>query len=112
MVALNYQTSDLPKHLNHGQFKQNGACGYVLKPAYMLYSSPGTPPVNPTSPIRLTVHVLSGQQLPKAGGKKAGEIIDPFITLSIHGVKGDTKNVSTKVIDNNGFNPVWNEVEA
>ncbi|XP_030886333.1 1-phosphatidylinositol 4,5-bisphosphate phosphodiesterase epsilon-1 isoform X3 [Leptonychotes weddellii] len=31
-VALNYQTDDLPLHLNAAMFEANGGCGYVLKP--------------------------------------------------------------------------------
>jgi hypothetical protein len=33
MVALNYQTGDLPYHINFGKFLENGSTGYVLKPA-------------------------------------------------------------------------------
>jgi hypothetical protein len=32
MVALNFQTPDLPKLMNIGRFLENGNCGYVLKP--------------------------------------------------------------------------------
>lgn len=32
MVALNYQTPGLPMQLNLGKFRDNGGCGYVLKP--------------------------------------------------------------------------------
>uniref|UniRef100_A0A2K6L9I7 Phosphoinositide phospholipase C n=1 Tax=Rhinopithecus bieti TaxID=61621 RepID=A0A2K6L9I7_RHIBE len=32
LVALNYQTDDLPLHLNAAMFEANGGCGYVLKP--------------------------------------------------------------------------------
>jgi hypothetical protein len=58
----------------------------------------------------VTIHIISGQQLPKAGGRKSGEIIDPFVTIAIHGVHDDTKSFNTKVINNNGFNPIWDEV--
>lgn len=34
-VALNYQTCGLMMDLSDGRFMQNGACGYVLKPAVM-----------------------------------------------------------------------------
>ena len=110
MVALNYQTPDLSKHINMGKFRQNGNCGYVLKPPSMLYTPPGLGAPPATFPIRVTIHIISGQQLPKAGGRKAGEIIDPFVTIAIHGVHDDTKSFNTKVIDNNGFNPIWDEV--
>lgn len=32
LVALNYQTDDLPLSINTGMFEENGSCGYVLKP--------------------------------------------------------------------------------
>lgn len=35
MVALNCQTPDKPMQWNRGKFKQNGGCGYVLKPEFM-----------------------------------------------------------------------------
>lgn len=34
LVALNYQTYDLPLAINTGMFEENGSCGYVLKPGY------------------------------------------------------------------------------
>lgn len=36
MVALNYQTPDKPMQINMGKFKENGGCGYVLKPDFMF----------------------------------------------------------------------------
>ena len=41
MVALNYQYPDVCIHLNQGFFRQNGGCGYVLKPAVMRRVDPG-----------------------------------------------------------------------
>lgn len=36
LVALNYQTDDLPLSINTGMFEENGSCGYVLKPGKRL----------------------------------------------------------------------------
>ncbi len=33
--ALNYQTSGKPMDLNEGKFRDNGGCGYLLKPTIM-----------------------------------------------------------------------------
>lgn len=110
MVALNYQTNDLHKHLNMGKYRQNGKCGYVLKPAYMWSVQPGLSPPRPTRPIRFTLHVISGQHLPKPGGRKTGEIIDPFVHIHVHGLEEDTHDEKTKIVYNNGFNPVWDEI--
>lgn len=35
LVALNFQTGDLPMQLNYGKFTENGNTGFVLKPPYM-----------------------------------------------------------------------------
>ena len=108
LAALNYQTHDIFHHINMGKFKQNGNVGYVLKPGNML----AAPVEHFVVPIRLIVHIISAQQLPKPGGKMKGEIIDPFIQLHVHGAHEDIKMRKTKVIDNNGFNPVFNEIFA
>ena len=110
MVALNYQTPDLSMHVNYGKYRENGRRGYVLKPAYMLYTAPGTDSPAPSPPVRVSVHIISGQQIPKAGGKKSGDIIDPFVSVIMNGAHEDHKIRNTKVINNNGFNPVWDEV--
>lgn len=85
MVALNYQTYDLAYRVNQGKFRENGMCGYVLKPQYMITDA------TPARPIVLSIHVLSASQLPKPGGKLKGEIIDPFVNVHIHGIHSDEK---------------------
>ena len=35
MVALNFQTTDLPMQINQGKFRQNGGSGYILKPHFL-----------------------------------------------------------------------------
>jgi len=34
-VALNYQNARRPVFLNESKFRQNGGCGYVLKPKFL-----------------------------------------------------------------------------
>ena len=34
VVALNYQTSDLEMQINRGRFRDNGGCGYLLRPPF------------------------------------------------------------------------------
>lgn len=41
LVALNFQHPDVEMHLNQGFFRQNGGCGYVLKPQIMRREDPG-----------------------------------------------------------------------
>lgn len=66
-------------YVSKGKFRENGSCGYVLKPEYLRSSAAMSPPV------RLTIHVISGQQLPKPGAERTGEIIDPYIVINIIG---------------------------
>ena len=105
LVALNYQTPGVSMQLNHGKFMENGNCGYVLKPAYMLDEN-----IAPKRNIRYTIRVISGRRLPKPGGASRGEVIDPYVQVTLHEPRG-TKNHRTRTISDNGYNPVWNEVE-
>lgn len=106
LVSLNYQTKDRPLHINIGKFKENGNCGFLLKPPYMRNSESS----DRMSAVRLTVHVISGQQLPKPGGVLKGDVVDPYIVVHVNGTGADTKEYRTKTINDNGFNPVWDEV--
>jgi hypothetical protein len=104
MVALNYQTKDINMMANLGKFRENASCGYVLKPEFMR----GLALASPSDPIKLTVHIISAQQLPKPGGQSEGEIIDPYVIAAIVGVPEDCAEHRTAYITDNGFNPVWN----
>ncbi|KAJ8245941.1 hypothetical protein GJAV_G00261940 [Gymnothorax javanicus] len=112
MVALNFQTPGEPMDLNQGRFLTNGGCGYVLKPSFLR--SPDSD-FNPEStaggpghmPTLLTIRVISAQQLPKVYTEKASSIVDPQVTVEIHGVPIDNARQKTQRIDNNGFNPRW-----
>eukprot|EP00742_Colponemidia_sp_Colp-10_P007340 GILJ01007899.1.p1 GENE.GILJ01007899.1~~GILJ01007899.1.p1 ORF type:complete len:946 (+),score=206.27 GILJ01007899.1:50-2887(+) len=114
LVALNYQTSDLGMMFNEGKFLENGGPkgGYVLKPAVTrvdMYSfDPFNGPLLSTKK-QLKIQVISAQQLPKPNNASKGEVIDPYVVLSISGVPEDGKTYTTKTINNNGFNPIWNE---
>ncbi|XP_069052343.1 1-phosphatidylinositol 4,5-bisphosphate phosphodiesterase delta-4 isoform X2 [Lepisosteus oculatus] len=113
IVALNFQTAGVEMDLNDGLFSQNGHCGFVLKPKFMRSSESRFDPENPQDredyrPFRLSIQVISGQQLPKVNIKE-GSIVDPLVRVEIHGVPLDQAKQETKYIENNGFNPVWNE---
>ncbi|XP_063069568.1 1-phosphatidylinositol 4,5-bisphosphate phosphodiesterase delta-4 [Engraulis encrasicolus] len=113
IVALNFQTAGTEMDLNDGLFNQNNSCGYVLKPDFLRqYDSvfdPDRPLDFPScSPKKLIIKVISGQQLPKVN-KKEGSIVDPLVRIEIFGVPQDQNKQETKYIDNNGFNPVWEE---
>ncbi|KAJ7405243.1 1-phosphatidylinositol 4,5-bisphosphate phosphodiesterase delta-3 [Willisornis vidua] len=114
IVALNFQTAGMEMDLCDGLFRQNGHCGYVLKPPFMRDEETLFNPSDPSSreglgPVTLTIQVISGQQLPKVANCKDGAIIDPLVRVEIHGVPADQAHQETKYIENNGFNPRWDE---
>lgn len=113
IVALNFQTAGLEMDLNDGLFRQNGGCGFVLKPDFMRDASTVFSPERPEEtpgyrPLRLSIQVISGQQLPKVN-QKEGSIVDPLVRVEVYGVPRDQTKEETSHINNNGFNPVWNE---
>ncbi|XP_074046893.1 1-phosphatidylinositol 4,5-bisphosphate phosphodiesterase eta-1 isoform X3 [Macrotis lagotis] len=115
LVALNYQSEGRMMQLNRAKFKMNGNCGYVLKPQQMCKGTfnpfCGDPlPAHPKK--QLILKVISGQQLPKPPDSMLGdrgEIIDPFVEVEIIGLPIDCCKEQTRVVDDNGFNPVWEE---
>uniref|UniRef100_A0A8C3VBX8 Phosphoinositide phospholipase C n=1 Tax=Catharus ustulatus TaxID=91951 RepID=A0A8C3VBX8_CATUS len=61
---------------------------------------------------QLILKIISGQQLPKPPDSMLGdrgEIIDPFVEVEIIGLPVDCCKDQTRVVDDNGFNPVWEE---
>jgi hypothetical protein len=110
LVALNYQTGDLPYHVNFGKFLENGKCGYVLKPEHMINAPVNNSDVQ-SAGIRLIINVLAANHLPKPGGAQKGEIIDPFVIIHVSGpFPVDNAEAKTRTINDNGFNPIWNQV--
>nr|XP_028597847.1 1-phosphatidylinositol 4,5-bisphosphate phosphodiesterase delta-4 [Podarcis muralis] len=114
LVALNFQTAGTEMDLCDGLFSKNGRCGYVLKPSFMKDPETAFSPENPQSrengsPLNIAIKIISGQQLPKMPNSKEGSIIDPLVRVEIHGIPADSAKQETKYIDDNGFNPQWNE---
>ncbi|NXS66370.1 PLCH1 phosphodiesterase, partial [Pandion haliaetus] len=115
LVALNYQTEGRVMQLNEAKFRVNGNCGYVLKPQQMCKGTfnPYSADPLPASPKKqLILKIISGQQLPKPPDSMLGdrgEIIDPFVEVEIIGLPVDCCKDQTRVVDDNGFNPVWEE---
>ncbi|NWI12850.1 PLCL2 protein, partial [Crypturellus soui] len=115
MVAMNYQTPGLMMDLNAGWFRQNGACGYVLRPAIMReevsYFSANAKDSLPGVPAQLLhLKVISGQNLPKPKGSGAkGEVVEPYVCAEIHGIPADCAEHRTKTALQSGDNPVFDE---
>ncbi|KAM8731695.1 1-phosphatidylinositol 4,5-bisphosphate phosphodiesterase delta-1a isoform 2-T2 [Acanthopagrus schlegelii] len=114
IVALNFQTPSKEMHLNQGRFLPNGVSGYILKPEFLRsLSSQFNPNTLTKGPWlqRKTFHVMviSGQQLPKINKDKHKSIVDPLVRVELYGVPADNASKETHYIENNGFNPMWNE---
>jgi hypothetical protein len=113
MVALNYQNDDDMTALCYGKFLDNGGCGYILKPNYLINAqmtefNPWNCQINFDYPQTLTITIISGQFLPRSN-LKTSDIPDPYVRISTHGLSCDEQLYKTKVINNNGFDPIWNE---
>lgn len=99
MVALNYQTADKPMQLNMGKFKENGGCGFILKPDF-LFDEGYNPSDKKTiekkvNPVTVMLRVIGARHLCKSGRGTAS----PFVEVEIigadydNGVKLVTKTV-------------------
>uniref|UniRef100_A0A6J0URU8 Phosphoinositide phospholipase C n=1 Tax=Pogona vitticeps TaxID=103695 RepID=A0A6J0URU8_9SAUR len=113
IVALNFQSKDAEMDVYQGRFQDNGFCGYVLKPQFLLDQQSEFNPRSVTegpwwTPKTFQVKVISGQQLPKVN-KSKNSIVDPRVIVEIHGAETDNDKKQTRVIDNNGFKPSWDE---
>ncbi|KAG5419520.1 PLC1 [Candida metapsilosis] len=118
MVATNWQTYDLGQQLNEAMFEGVDKKGYVLKPAHLrkpiIKSSKFFKMFHPASKtIRFSISIISAHQLSKP--KDTDEVISPFVTCEIIGAENihwDSPSMEhgrTRVIMDNGFNPIWNE---
>lgn len=104
MVALNYQTPDKAMQLNQGKFRQNGGCGYVLRPEFMFKPSEEELALGAASdPIIISLIILGARHLSKSGRG----IVSPFVEVEVIG--DTTESRKTKTIGDNGLNPFWNE---
>ncbi|XP_074499229.1 1-phosphatidylinositol 4,5-bisphosphate phosphodiesterase eta-2a isoform X1 [Sebastes fasciatus] len=115
LVALNYQSEGRVLQLNRAKFYSNGNCGYNLKPACMCegaFNPNLEDPLPGQMKKQLVLKIISGQQLPKPKDSMLGdrgEIIDPFVEVEIIGLAVDCCKEQTRVVDDNGFNPMWEE---
>ncbi|XP_051968281.1 1-phosphatidylinositol 4,5-bisphosphate phosphodiesterase epsilon-1-like isoform X2 [Xyrauchen texanus] len=112
LVALNYQTDDLPMQLNAALFEANGHCGYVLKPPVLwerscpLYQQfyPLDRDLDNMSPTLYTITIVSGQNV--CPGNSNGS---PCVEVEVLGMPADSCHFRTKPTHRNTLNPMWNE---
>lgn len=110
MVALNFQTQDAFLRLNDGRFRENGNCGYVLKPSSLMVRSSQSHRVRGA---RLAIRILSGHCLPKPNGLRTGDCIDPYVKVTVYDVNTDEKETitlyTTIPVPSNGYFPIWGQ---
>jgi len=113
MVALNFQTQDHFLRLNDGRFRENGGCGYVLKPSVLMMKEKLT---EPSAALRLSIRVLSGSCLPKPKGRRTGDCIDPYVKVAVYDVANSEREKKetisfhqTDAVLQNGFFPIWSQ---
>jgi len=65
MAAMNLQTRDQGERINSAFFQQNGGCGYVLKPDYMVKEFLTYSPITLTDEAEevITLHLVAGHHL-------------------------------------------------
>lgn len=109
LVALNFQTLDLAMQLNLGIFEYNMRCGFLLKPEFMRRKDRRLDPFAESTldgiiagTVKITV--ISGQFLTD---KRVGT----YVEVDMYGLPADTvrKRFRTKVVQNNGINPQYDE---
>uniref|UniRef100_A0A914Q9V2 Phosphoinositide phospholipase C n=1 Tax=Panagrolaimus davidi TaxID=227884 RepID=A0A914Q9V2_9BILA len=110
MVALNFQTPDIPMRLNHGKFQANGRCGYILKPPYLMdpdFDFQNVNHVKGNFPINLKIEIIAGRQLYRSDKSKG--ICSPFVDVHVHGLYFDCDSFRTTITSANGLNPIWQQ---
>ncbi|KAH8303730.1 hypothetical protein KR018_008971 [Drosophila ironensis] len=106
MIALNYQTGDKAMQLNQAKFRTNGQCGYVLKPSFMQSESfnPNNPQCSGLAEVKVSLRIIAARHLFR-GGKSS----NPQIVVEVAGASFDSGIKYRTKVNENGFNPVWNE---
>jgi len=107
-VAMNFQTAGKNLDLINGVFTINGNVGYVLKSEILL---DGRDPRHCCTNVKATlgIAILSGHYLPKPKAEARKGCADPYVNVEIFGIHADSKRFTTKIVKNNGLNPVWKE---
>lgn len=110
MAALNYQSNDESMCLQRGLFSDNGGCGYLLKPTFLLSEDESFDPKERfhKNGKHIQIHIISGQHLPKEKNQiEHRDIADPYVEVSTFGIPCDKTQHCTPSVRNNGLNPIW-----
>mmetsp|Transcript_25339 Transcript_25339/g.51967 ORF Transcript_25339/g.51967 Transcript_25339/m.51967 type:complete len:662 (-) Transcript_25339:139-2124(-) len=117
LVALNLQTVDAYVSLNDGKFRENGGCGYVLKPDNLVEHFGHLTEYNREcrTPTKLYLKVVRGSCLPKPNGLLTGDCTKPYVKVTVFDVRNGNKEILPKSQQTepalSGFYPVWQSDE-
>jgi hypothetical protein len=121
LVFIDYQNpleseSDIAALVGKEKFRDNGGCGYVLKPVYSV-----TQGAAPFPPSTLCVHVLSASWLPPVPTEEDEDVsssssssLIPRVTVEIRGLPQDNQQFTTTTNGGPGRldHPIWDEVHS
>ncbi len=106
MVALNWQTYDLPMQMNEAMFAcGSDKLGYVLKPRELRESLSIQEEITEPSihglgkvqkkRIQFSIEVISAQQLPRPRGIAPDATLDPYIEIEMFCAEDKSKGIAT-----------------
>lgn len=112
MVALNYQTDDLPMHINTAMFEENGGCGFVCKPevlwepSHLMYRrfNPLEKEFDGLHSSQIVINIVSGQYV-----HQNNLYASTYVEVEMLGIPVDCSKKKTKIIRKNALNPIWND---
>ncbi|KAL6486343.1 hypothetical protein MHYP_G00057350 [Metynnis hypsauchen] len=109
LVALNFQTIDLPMQLNLGMYEYNGKSGYKLKPEFMRRPDKHFDPFTESTVDGIVAHTLSVKII--SGQFLSDKKVGTYVEVDMFGLPVDTKRKAfrTKTSPGNAVNPVWDE---
>uniref|UniRef100_A0A8D0HP81 1-phosphatidylinositol 4,5-bisphosphate phosphodiesterase n=1 Tax=Sphenodon punctatus TaxID=8508 RepID=A0A8D0HP81_SPHPU len=109
MVALNFQTMDVPMQQNMALFEFNGQSGYLLKHEFMRRPDKQ---FDPFSVDRIDVVVASTLSITIISGQFLSErSVRSYVEVELFGLPGDPKRkYRTKLTSGaNSINPIWKD---
>lgn len=89
MVALNYQTGDKPMQLNQAKFRDNGNCGYLLRPDFMFRDDFDPYDKNTlvgVAPFIISLRIIAARHLCRSKKGTAS----PFVEVEVLGAEFDS----------------------
>lgn len=106
MMALNWQTYDLPMQMNEAMFASGSdKLGYVLKPRELRESLSIQEEISEPSIhglgkiqkklIRFSIGVISAQQLPQPRGMAPDATLDPYVEIEMFCAEDKSKDIAT-----------------